>query len=30
VERLIIRIIDFPSLDGLNLFVQEVMPLLRQ
>ena len=30
VERLIIRIIDFPKMDGLNLFVQEVMPLLRQ
>jgi alkanesulfonate monooxygenase SsuD/methylene tetrahydromethanopterin reductase-like flavin-dependent oxidoreductase (luciferase family) len=30
VERLIIRIIDFPAMDGLNLFVQEVMPLLRQ
>lgn len=30
VERLIIRIIDFPSMNGLNLFAQEVMPLLRQ
>ncbi|HKT38475.1 MAG TPA: LLM class flavin-dependent oxidoreductase, partial [Ktedonobacterales bacterium] len=30
VERLIIRIIDFPSMTGLDLFVQEVMPLLRQ
>jgi len=30
VERLIIRIIDFPALTGLDLFVQEVIPLLRQ
>jgi alkanesulfonate monooxygenase SsuD/methylene tetrahydromethanopterin reductase-like flavin-dependent oxidoreductase (luciferase family) len=30
VERFIIRIIDFPAMDGLNLFIQEVMPLLRQ
>lgn len=29
VERLIIRIIDFPAMAGLNLFVQEVMPMLR-
>lgn len=30
VERLIIRIIDFPAPTGLDLFVQEVIPLLRQ
>ncbi|HEY1390873.1 MAG TPA: LLM class flavin-dependent oxidoreductase [Ktedonobacterales bacterium] len=30
VERLIIRIIDFPAMTGVDLFVQEVMPLLRQ
>jgi alkanesulfonate monooxygenase SsuD/methylene tetrahydromethanopterin reductase-like flavin-dependent oxidoreductase (luciferase family) len=30
VERLIIRIIDFPAMTGLDLFVQEVVPLLRQ
>jgi alkanesulfonate monooxygenase SsuD/methylene tetrahydromethanopterin reductase-like flavin-dependent oxidoreductase (luciferase family) len=30
VERLIVRIIDFPATTGLDLFVQQVMPLLRQ
>jgi alkanesulfonate monooxygenase SsuD/methylene tetrahydromethanopterin reductase-like flavin-dependent oxidoreductase (luciferase family) len=29
VERLIIRVIDFPRLDGLDLFVREVIPLLH-
>lgn len=29
VERLIIRIIDFPAMTGLDLFTQEVIPLLR-
>jgi len=30
VERLIVRIIDFPSMMGMELFVQEVIPLLRR
>ncbi len=29
VERLIVRIVDFPSTAGVDLFAREVMPLLR-
>jgi alkanesulfonate monooxygenase SsuD/methylene tetrahydromethanopterin reductase-like flavin-dependent oxidoreductase (luciferase family) len=29
VERLIVRLVDFPSTAGLELFVREVIPLLR-
>lgn len=29
VERLIVRLVDFPSTTGLELFVREVIPLLR-
>jgi hypothetical protein len=29
VERLIVRLVDFPSTAGLELFAREVIPLLR-
>jgi alkanesulfonate monooxygenase SsuD/methylene tetrahydromethanopterin reductase-like flavin-dependent oxidoreductase (luciferase family) len=30
VERLIVRLIDFPRTEGIDLFAREVIPLLRQ
>jgi alkanesulfonate monooxygenase SsuD/methylene tetrahydromethanopterin reductase-like flavin-dependent oxidoreductase (luciferase family) len=30
VERLIVRLIDFPKLTGLDLFIQQVIPLLHR